>query len=90
MSHQNRTHAQGLLAGLRSSATVRLVIATEIARRLANEFAGSLSEKDALAAYLERTLGNKHVAITAERIEYYHRLGVNYVRGLSRPQPAFG
>jgi hypothetical protein len=64
--------------------------AREVARKLANEFKGSLSEKDALEAYLERTLGNKHIAITEERIEYYHRLGVNYVRGLSKHQPAFG
>ena len=64
--------------------------AAEIARKLATEFNGSLSEKDALEAYLERTLGHKSLPITDERIRYYHRLGVNYVRGLSGPQAAFG
>jgi len=64
--------------------------ATEIARKLATEFKGSLSEKDALESYLERTLGNKNIPITDERIQYYHRLGVNYVRGLSKPQAEFG
>jgi phenylalanyl-tRNA synthetase beta subunit len=64
--------------------------ASEIARKLATEFKGNLSEKDALEAYVERTLGNKHVPITVERIDHYQRLGVRFVRGLSGPQPEFG
>lgn len=64
--------------------------ATEVARKLAADFKGARSEKDALEAYLERTLGNKNVPVTPERVHYNYRLGVNYVRGLSKPQAAFG
>jgi hypothetical protein len=62
--------------------------AAEIARRCAAEFKGSLSEKDALEGYVERSLKNR--PLTDENIEYYTRLGLNWVRSLSGPQPEFG
>jgi hypothetical protein len=73
------------MASSPSDDSVPVVTAREMARKLATEFEGSLNEKDALDAYLARTLENQHIAIPEVRAEYYHRLGANFVRGLSRP-----
>jgi hypothetical protein len=62
--------------------------AAEVSRKLAAEFKGTLSEKDALEGYVKRTLESR--PLTDENIEYYSRLGVNWVRSLSGPQPEFG
>jgi hypothetical protein len=60
----------------------------QIARKVADAFEGSLSEKDAVEWYVERTLKNR--PLTDENIECYSRLGVNYGRSLREPRRAFG
>jgi hypothetical protein len=40
-------------------------------RTKVSAFQGTLSEKDAFEAFLERALGNPNLPLTDERIEYY-------------------